>query len=621
VTRPLRLLMLEDDSADAELELATLARAGFECETRRVETREAFEEALAAGRWDAVIADYSLPAFTGTEALVIARARDPILPFILISGTLGEERALEAVRAGATDYVLKQNLARLAPALRRALAEHRARLEHFATQHALEASERRYRGIVEDQSELICRMTPGGALTFVNRAFCRYFGLAPGELVGTSFLERLPDEAHAVARDAWSNLTAANALLEVEHRANDASGRLRWQRWSVRGLLDEAGRLVEIQAVGRDVTKLATAMDALRASEARIERVLRGSIDGFWDWDLGKNRVYYSPRFREQLGFAETDSFTSEFSFQEFLHPDDAPRVLQALRRSVDDGQAFREEFRLRCTNGAHVWFFGRGERLPGADGGAPHFVGSITEITDRKRIEESLQLALERLRQLSRRVIAALENERAYLARELHDQIGQVLTAVKISVQALGRHLMEPAHRARLEDSIQAIDTGIGQVRRLSLNLRPPQLDALGLEAALRAHLQRQAEAGGFAAHFTAARLPEALDPDVQTACFRIAQEALTNILRHARARTVWVELDADAGALTLLVRDDGVGFDLSVAARRAVTGESLGLVSMEERAALAGGSLRVASAPGAGTELRAAFPLRRGPQPTGGG
>jgi len=620
VTQPVRVLLLEDDPVDAELALATLTRAGFDCRSQRVDSREAFESAIAAGGWDAVIADYTLPAFTGTEALAIARARDPLLPFILISGTLGEERAIEALHAGATDYVLKQHLSRLPPALQRALAEHRARLQHFATQHALEASERRYRGIVEDQSELICRMTPEGALTFVNRAFCRYFGLAPGELVGTRYLERLPAEAHAGVREAWSSLTPAHALVEVEHRALDREGKLRWHRWSVRGLFDESGRLAEIQGVGRDVSELVDALQALRASEARIERVLRGSIDGFWDWDLGKNRVYYSPRFREQIGFAGTESFATVFSFQEFLHPDDAPRVLQALRRSVDDGQVFREEFRLRRADGTHVWFFGRGERLPSADGGAPHFVGSITEITERKRIEESLRLALERLRQLSRRVIEALENERAYLARELHDQIGQVLTAVKINTQAVGRHLAEPAHRARLEDSIEVIDAAIGQVRRLSLNLRPPQLDALGLEAALRAHLQRQAETGKLAAHFTAARLPEALDADVQTACFRVAQEALTNVLRHAQAHAVWLELGADTGALTLLVRDDGVGFDLSATGRRAATGESLGLVSMEERAALVGGSLRVASAPGAGTEVRAAFPLRRAPRASDG-
>ena len=612
----LRVLLLEDDAADADLELALLAKAGFECRARRVDDRAGFEAALAAGTWDVIFADYNLPTFTGTEALALTRARDPFVPFILVSGALGEDRAIESLRAGATDYVLKQHLARLVPALRRALSGHRARLQHLATQQALEASERRYRAIVDDQSELICRMTAEGALTFVNQAFCRYFGRPAGELVGSSFLELLPQETDAAMRDAWRRLDPDDPMRQGEYPAVDGEGRRRWQSWSMRGLFGDGRELTEIQAVGRDVTERFETVAALRASEARFERVLRGSIDGYWDWNLAEDRIYYSPRFLEQLGFDDTEPFVSKFSFRELLHSEDARRVLGALRRTTDDGQPFREEFRLRRADGSHPWFFGRGERVQAGAGGASHFVGSIVEISERKRIEASLHDALERLRHLSHRVIGALEDERAYLARELHDQIGQVLTAVKINVQGIARQVTEPAPRARLDDSVATVDAAIDQIRRLSLNLRPPQLDELGLEAALRAHLERQAASGGLAAHFNAAPLPKEIDPDVQIACFRIAQESLTNVLRHAQAGGVWVELGAGEGTLMLAVRDDGVGFDIAASGRRAVTGESLGLVSMEERAALLGGTLSVASAPGKGTEVRASFPLQGRPR-----
>jgi PAS domain S-box-containing protein len=601
----LRVLVLEDSPDDAELAIALLEREGLACAARRVERAAEFEQAIAREPWDLVLADYSLPGYSGAEALAALRARDDALPFIFISGTLGEERAIESLRAGATDYVLKHNLARLAPAVRRALADHRNHLAHVATQRALEASERRYSGIVEDQPELICRFTPEGVLTFANGAFCRYFGRAYDALIGTSFLALFPPEEQARLRSRWLALTPEQPIAQLEHRGQDAAGRLRWQGWSVRALFEADGRLAEIQAVGRDVTELVETLDALRASEARFERVLTGATDGYWDWDLEENRVYYSPSFRAQLGLAEIDAFSSELDFIDLIHPDDRSRTASALRRAVDDGAEFREEFRLRQADGDYAWFLGRGERVKGEDG-APHFAGSITRAADRQRMDESLKSALERLRHLSRRVIGALESERAHLARELHDQLGQVLTAVKIKLQTLGRQSPVPSMTGPLEETVRVVDTAIEQVRRMSRDLRPPQLDDLGLVAALRAHLHAQAELGKLRAHFDA---PEDLPPlaeDLEIAVFRIAQEALTNVLRHAQATGVWLELTVTSRDLTLVVQDDGVGFGAGAETTH------LGLVSMEERAQLAGGSMRVASIPGSGTEVRASFPLR---------
>jgi len=148
-------------------------------------------------------------------------------------------------------------------------------------------------------------------------------------------------------------------------------------------------------------------------------------------------------------------------------------------------------------------------------------------------------------------------------------------------------------------------------QVRRLSLDLRPAQLDDLGLVAALRGHADRQAAVGRFTAHFETRGLPKRLNTKIETACFRVSQEALTNILRHARAANVWIDLSADQNQVTLTVRDDGVGFVVEDGTNRATTGESLGLLSMEERIALIGGNLTVQSQPGKGTEVRARVPL----------
>jgi signal transduction histidine kinase len=221
-------------------------------------------------------------------------------------------------------------------------------------------------------------------------------------------------------------------------------------------------------------------------------------------------------------------------------------------------------------------------------------------------------QRASTKLQVLSHRLVEVQETERRHIARELHDEIGQSLTAAELNLQAALQSPGAAALERRLEDSIKAVERVLEQVHDLSLNLRPSMLDDLGLEPALRWYTQRQAALTGLQAQFQAESLPERLDPVIETECFRIAQEALTNVVRHAGARAVAVEIRRRDSHLHLSVRDDGAGFDVAAFRGEAVRGASLGLLSMEERAALAGGGLEFNSAPGRGTEVHAWFPLK---------
>jgi signal transduction histidine kinase len=163
-----------------------------------------------------------------------------------------------------------------------------------------------------------------------------------------------------------------------------------------------------------------------------------------------------------------------------------------------------------------------------------------------------------------------------------------------------------------RLQESLQAVERVLEQVRDLSLSLRPSMLDDLGLEPALKWLTSRQAALTGMQAEFQADNLEDRLDPVIETACFRVAQEALTNVVRHAHGRSVTLTLRKRNGHLHLFVRDDGVGFDVAAVRHRVVQGASLGLLSMEERATLVDGVVQLKSVPGRGTEVHAWFPLR---------
>jgi signal transduction histidine kinase len=226
-------------------------------------------------------------------------------------------------------------------------------------------------------------------------------------------------------------------------------------------------------------------------------------------------------------------------------------------------------------------------------------------------RLFEQVVKARERLKMLSQQLIEVQENERRHIARELHDEIGQALTALKVNFQTLSRLQSLDELGPHILESIAIIDRTIQQVRSLSLDLRPSLLDDLGIVAALRWYIDRQAQRAGFEAQFLASPPELRLEADLETTCFRVVQEALTNVVRHAQAQRVRIELQKHQDELFLSVFDDGIGFDPSEVWQRTANDTSLGLLGMRERVQLVGGTIEIISRPEGGTEIQVVFPL----------
>jgi signal transduction histidine kinase len=232
-----------------------------------------------------------------------------------------------------------------------------------------------------------------------------------------------------------------------------------------------------------------------------------------------------------------------------------------------------------------------------------------MAEALEQREIER--RRAERTLRQYAERLVEIQERERRHIARELHDEVGQSLTAVKMNLQAAQRLTDEPTLVSYQQDCIDTVERTLHQVRSLSLDLRPSVLDDLGLEPALRWLVARQVRQTGLSIQLDADLREGRLPPDLEIACFRVVQEALTNAVRHAEAEHVWVDMRRREDVLLLVVRNDGVEFDVKEALERAAHGESLGLLGMKERVSLAGGQIEIVSAPGRGSEIRARFPV----------
>jgi signal transduction histidine kinase len=226
-------------------------------------------------------------------------------------------------------------------------------------------------------------------------------------------------------------------------------------------------------------------------------------------------------------------------------------------------------------------------------------------------RLYEETRINAGHLQVLSRRLLNVQEFERRAIARELHDEIGQALTAAKINLQSLQRHPEASSLQAGLKDCSDIINLALQQVRSLSLDLHPAVLDDLGLLPAVRWFVDRESQRCEFKAQVKAQNLPDRLSPEIELACFRVVQEALTNISRHARAKNVTVEFWQTGSDLHVLIHDDGVGFEKEGALQKVMKSGSLGLLSMQERIALVHGHFDIDSTPGQGTEIHARIPL----------
>ncbi len=348
----------------------------------------------------------------------------------------------------------------------------------------------------------------------------------------------------------------------------------------------------------------------LRQSEERFRALVQNSTDVTGITDKDGLILYRSPNLLTTLGYEVGDVLGTNIF--DYFWMEDRPRAQRRLAELTHaSGDTQRDEYRLRHKDGScrFIESISSNHLDDPAIGG---IVFNYRDITKRTQAEEKLKESRQRLQVLSRRLVEVQETERRHLARELHDEIGQALTAAEMNLQAVLESPGTEALAPRLKESLDLVDRVLEQVHDLSLNLRPTMLDDLGLEPALRWYANRQAALAGLHAEIRAKPMERRLDPMIETECFRVAQEALTNVVKHAKAHTVMVELSQNGEHLHLSVRDDGVGFDVARVREQAVRGASLGILSMEERAALAGGGLQYHATPGQGTEVHAWFPLK---------
>jgi PAS domain S-box-containing protein len=362
------------------------------------------------------------------------------------------------------------------------------------------------------------------------------------------------------------------------------------------------------------VSLLSERFQALQRSQERFELAVAGSNDGIWDWDLRTDEVYYSPRLIASLGFSDPSEFPPlAQTFWLRVHPIDYERFANTLARHLRHREPNDVQFRVRLADGQYRWFRGRGQAFWNERGEPVRMCGSLTDIHEQVIAQESLERTQEReLRareEFARQLLTAHEQERTRIANELHDSIGQSLSLIANRAQ-LALNITElPVSASVHIDNLSEVTAGaIGDVRALVQNLRPLHIDQIGLTASLEGLIERWSHSAAVQVIQRLENVDAQLSGSDATNVYRIAQEALNNILKHANARQVQVQLENDLHCVRLVVRDDGRGFDPGASRTR---GSGYGLTTMLERAKMLGGSLSIESFPGQGTKLVVELPV----------
>jgi signal transduction histidine kinase len=303
---------------------------------------------------------------------------------------------------------------------------------------------------------------------------------------------------------------------------------------------------------------------------------------------------------------------TTYHAFLERVHPDDRTAVRAVIDDAFKHRQPFSCEYRIIRTDGEIRIIHERGSVVMDDAGNPIRVFGTAQDITERKEAEEELRKSREQLRALAAYLESVREEERGRIARELHDEIGQALTAIKLALERATSGQSATA-AVNLAPALALANELIGRVRDLSLELRPAMLDDLGLRAALRWHFEHYTSRFKIDVSFKDSGLDgRRFAPEIETAAYRIVQEALTNIARHAGTDKAEVNVHADEKILRITVKDGGKGFDSESASAYFTAG----LYGMRERAMSLGGRLTLDSSPGSGTLLTAELPLQKHPR-----
>jgi PAS domain S-box-containing protein len=469
----------------------------------------------------------------------------------------------------------------------------------------LRESEERLRAFTDNSPTIMYVKDPEGRYRFVNRPFLRSFGLRAEQVIGKRDAEVFPGEQASGFLASDAQVLEGREAVETEQSISTPNGE-RVHMVVKFPVFDAAGGVAGVGGVATDITERKRAEQALLERRTLLAQTQTLAGLGSWEWDPGSGRFSWSDELYRIFGLEPRSVEPSFEAYLERVHPEDRGMSGTVVARALAEGRGFRHEERVVRSDGTERLVRTHGQIVRDGSGRALKLIAACLDVTEQRDTEAALQ-------SLTRRLVQAEESERRRIAGELHDRVGQTLSALNINLDILLGMLGEKAPadvRLRLRDSLALVDGTLQSIENVMAELRPPLLEEYGVGAALGWHAEEFSRRTGIAVEFEdlARQKNRQLAREAAVALFRISQEALNNVAKHANARRVSLRLEAEGGDMVLTIQDDGAGFDPHEVRARS---SRYGMTTMKERVLAAGGSLEVDSAPGKGTTLQARVPF----------
>ena len=473
-------------------------------------------------------------------------------------------------------------------------------------------SEERLQAFTDHSPAMMFLKDADGRYRFVNRQLLARFGLRREQILGRRDEEIFPAAQAALFGASDSDVVSRRAAIELEQAVVLGEGE-RIHMVVKFPVFDATGAVAGIGGVASDITERIRGEQALAEQRTLLAEAQKLAGLGSWEWEPATGRMGWSEELFRIYGVDPGAVQPSFEAFLDRLHPGDRVMTATLIARALAEGRGFTHEERVRRPDGTERVVRTQSEIVRDEKGRVIKVVGACLDITEQRNSELAQRAAAASLQSLTRRLVQAEEAERRRIAGELHDRVGQTLSALNINLDiALGSLGESGAQdlRMRLRDSLGLVDGTLSTIENVMAELRPPLLEEYGIGAALGWYGEEFAKRTNIAVKFDdqARERNRDLRREAAVGLFRIAQEALNNVAKHAQATQVQLGLDADKSHMTLTVADNGKGFDPGAAEARATR---LGMTTMRERVIAAGGSLEIESALGQGTTLKARVPF----------
>ena len=723
--KKIRVLIVEDSEEDAMLQVWQLKKNQFDVEYLIVNNESDFIHSLDHASWDLILSDYNLPQFSGIEALRIYKMKNLDIPFIMVSGAIGEEVAVKAMKEGIHDYVMKNNPERLVPAIERELKESKLRKEKKAAEESVREERLKFERLVNLSPMGLAIIQNDGILKYLNPRAVDFFGYTRSDLntLATLIEKIFPDQPeYAWARKIWSHPVkdlhhiieyqfppvmardgtsryigfrtgrideeshfllmedisvqrlAMQALEENQKRlwqiiqsvndiiieiikdqnneyvissVNDSfikttgllketilnqsldkislyndkligtlkqsinnreavsfedtfeiNGRTLTWEWGVAPIFSESGKLLRIILSAHDFTERKKSESLLRESETKFRLISSLASDAIWEWQMEKDTIWWNEGVQTLFNYSPN---SIEYNYPwliKKIHPDDRDKFRERIETELNNkSELLTIEHRFECDDHTYKVVNTKINLFYDIHNRPVQALGAMIDLTQRKKMEE---LRIQSL-------VEGADNERASIARELHDSLSQNLTLASILLKGITGTRRGDSSVSKIEEAEKIISRVLNDTRDISHNLMPKTLEDFGLKSAIENLAEHLGKGTSFKIYTYFNIEDLRFNKTIEINIFRITQEALNNVIKHAAATQVHISLTKDDHILTLMLEDNGKGFDLNESGDK--TG--VGLKNIENRAIYLNGKVTIESKKGKGTLIIVDIPV----------